>query len=176
MPVESAIAHLEALVLEDSLDSGILAAGGHLGLKHHAEGTIANDLALGVGDLLVLASQAILDLFTDDLYSGGGVSGTRQLGGEEGVSYHPCANSGTSPADSVTWWEGGGLMLEEEGIRFGQRVGRFGGVASDRRGEGRGGEGGRTGRVEKKRQNCQGQKVERDEGGRKRGEAGERGQ
>jgi hypothetical protein len=31
------------------------------------------------------------------------------------------------------------MMLKKEGIRFGQKIGRFGGVASDRRGEGRGG-------------------------------------
>lgn len=41
-------------------------------------------------------------------------------------------------------------MLKEEGIRFGQKVGKFGGVASDRRGEGRGG-GGRNERGEMRR-------------------------
>lgn len=62
--------YLEPLVLQDSLDGSVLAAGGHLGLKHDTEGSIADDLALGVGDLLVLAGQAILDLFADDLCAG----------------------------------------------------------------------------------------------------------
>jgi hypothetical protein len=56
--------------LQDSLDGSVLAAGGHLGLKHDTEGSIAHDLALGIGDLLVLARQAILDLFADDLCAG----------------------------------------------------------------------------------------------------------
>lgn len=62
--------YLEPLVLQDSLDGSVLAAGGHLSLKHDTERSIADDLALGVGDLLVLACQAILDLFADDLCAG----------------------------------------------------------------------------------------------------------
>lgn len=62
--------YLEPLVLEDSLNGSILAAGGHLGLENHTKGSIAHDLALSVGDLFVLASKAILDLFTNNLCSG----------------------------------------------------------------------------------------------------------
>jgi hypothetical protein len=62
--------YLEPLVLQDSLDGSVLAAGGHLGLKHDTERSIADDLALGIRDLLVLACQAILDLFADDLCAG----------------------------------------------------------------------------------------------------------
>ena len=62
--------YLEALVLQDSLDGSVLAAGGHLGLKHDTKRSIADDLALSIRDLLVLACQAILDLFADDLCAG----------------------------------------------------------------------------------------------------------
>lgn len=61
-------AYLEPLILKDSLDGSILAAGSHLGLKHHTERSVANNLALCVGDLLGFARQAILNLFADDLY------------------------------------------------------------------------------------------------------------
>jgi hypothetical protein len=62
--------YLEPLVLQDSLDGSVLAAGGHLGLKHDTERSIADDLALGIRDLLVLPCQAILNLFADDLCAG----------------------------------------------------------------------------------------------------------
>lgn len=62
--------YLEPFVLQDSLDGSVLAAGGHLGLKHDTERSIAHDLALSIRDLLVLACQAILDLFADDLCAG----------------------------------------------------------------------------------------------------------
>lgn len=61
------IPYLESLVLEDSLDGRVFPAGRHLGLKDHTEGAIADDLTLGVGDLLGLAGQSILDLLADDL-------------------------------------------------------------------------------------------------------------
>lgn len=61
-------AHLEALVLEDALDGGVLAAGRELGLENDSERTIANNLALRVGQVLVLAGQAVLDLLPDDLW------------------------------------------------------------------------------------------------------------
>lgn len=67
---EEPASYLEPLILEDSLDGSILAAGGHLGLKHHTERSIAHNLALCVGDLLGFARQAILDLFADDLCVG----------------------------------------------------------------------------------------------------------
>lgn len=60
--------YLEPLILQDSLDGRVLAARGHLGLKHHAERPVAHDLALRVRDLLGLPCQAILDLFADDLW------------------------------------------------------------------------------------------------------------
>lgn len=53
--------------MEDSLDGSILAAGGHLRLEDDAKGSIADDLALCVGDFLGLTGQSILDLLADDL-------------------------------------------------------------------------------------------------------------
>lgn len=65
--IENSI-YLEPLILEDSLDGSIFPARSHLGLKHHTEGAIAHNLALGVGDLLRFAGQSILDLLPDDLW------------------------------------------------------------------------------------------------------------
>ena len=59
--------YLESLILKNSLDGSILAAGSHLGLEYHTEGAIANNLALRVSNLLGLTGQSILDLFADDL-------------------------------------------------------------------------------------------------------------
>lgn len=66
---EADLIYLEPLILEDSLDGSIFPARSHLGLKHDTEGAIAHDLALGVGDLLGFASQSILDLLPDDLWT-----------------------------------------------------------------------------------------------------------
>jgi hypothetical protein len=62
--------YLEALILEDSLDGSILAAGSHLGLEHDPEGAIANNLTLCVGDLFGFTGQSILDFLLDDLCGG----------------------------------------------------------------------------------------------------------
>lgn len=59
--------YLEALVLQDTLDGRIFTAGRELGLKDHAKGAVADNLALRVLHLFGLASQAILHLFANDL-------------------------------------------------------------------------------------------------------------
>lgn len=91
--------YLEPLILENSLDGGIFTTGSHLGLKDHAEGAIADNLTLGVGDLLGLAGQSILDLLTDDLLRASqfGIWRFSLI-----ITHHPCANSETTRADSVT--------------------------------------------------------------------------
>ena len=66
--------YLESLVLQDSLDGGVLPTGGHLGLEDHTERAIAYNLALGVGNFLGLAGQAVVDLFVDNLCGEGRVS------------------------------------------------------------------------------------------------------
>lgn len=63
-PIESS--YLEALVLENALDGGILSAGRELGLEDDTERAIAHDLALGVLHLFRLTGQSILDLFAND--------------------------------------------------------------------------------------------------------------
>jgi hypothetical protein len=63
--------YLEALILEDSLDGSIFAAGSHLGLEHDTEGAIADNLTLCVGDLFGFTGQSILDLLLDDLCEDG---------------------------------------------------------------------------------------------------------
>jgi hypothetical protein len=63
-------AYLEALVLQHALDGRILAAGRQLGLEDDAKGAVADNLALRVGKVLVLASLAVLDLFADDFWAG----------------------------------------------------------------------------------------------------------
>lgn len=60
--------YFKPLVLQHSLDGSIFAAWGHFRLKHDTERAISHDLALGVLHFLGFASQAILDLFTNDLY------------------------------------------------------------------------------------------------------------
>lgn len=60
--------NLEALVLQNPLDGCIFVRGGQLGLENHAKRSIAYNLALGVLDFASLASDAILDLFTDNFY------------------------------------------------------------------------------------------------------------
>lgn len=92
--------YLEPLILEDSLDGSIFPARSHLSLKHNTEGAIAHDLALSVGDLLGFAGHSILDLLANDLWRKQSV-----LSGIEHrrITYHPCAKSGTTRVDSVTW-------------------------------------------------------------------------
>ena len=60
-------ANLEAFVLEDLLDSNILFVLGHVeetGSKYDAKGAIANDLAVCIRDLLLVAG---LSVRSDDL-------------------------------------------------------------------------------------------------------------
>lgn len=107
---DGSASHLETLVLEDSLDGSVLAAGGHLGLKHHTERSIAHDLALGVRDLLGFARQAILDLFADDLCAAGEqdkLVGNTAIDGRKGF-LPPMRKLGKSPGrlcDMVGWGE-----------------------------------------------------------------------
>ena len=61
------VGDLETLVLKHTLDSSIFAAGGQLGLEDNTEGTVADNLALGVLHLFCLSGQAILDLFANYL-------------------------------------------------------------------------------------------------------------
>lgn len=61
-------AHLESFVLKDTLDGGIFVGGGQLGLEDDTEGTVADNLALGVLQILRLASFAVLDLLPDDFW------------------------------------------------------------------------------------------------------------
>jgi hypothetical protein len=58
--------NLEALVLENPLDGGIFATGGHLCLEHNTEGAISDYLALSVLHLLGLPRESILDFFSYD--------------------------------------------------------------------------------------------------------------
>lgn len=68
-------AHLETLVLENTLDGGIFVGRGELGLKDDTEGTISYDLALCVLQLLRLAGDAILHLLLDNFCEIESVSG-----------------------------------------------------------------------------------------------------
>jgi hypothetical protein len=70
-------AHLEALVLQHALNGRIFAAGRQLGLEDDAKGAVADNLALRVGEVLVFARLAVLDLFADDFWDvvSGGVLG-----------------------------------------------------------------------------------------------------
>jgi hypothetical protein len=61
--------NLETLVLQDSLDRGILPIWGKLGLKDHPKRAISDNLALRVLHFLGFASEAILDFLTNDLFS-----------------------------------------------------------------------------------------------------------
>jgi hypothetical protein len=57
---------LEALILQHPFDGGVFSAGGQLGLEDDAEGAVAHNLALCVGQVLVFSGLAVLDLFADD--------------------------------------------------------------------------------------------------------------
>ena len=61
--------YLEALILKDTLDCCIFPIWRELGLENNAEGSVADDFALGVLHFFSLASKAILNLFTNHLYS-----------------------------------------------------------------------------------------------------------
>lgn len=82
--------HLEALVLEHALDGGILTTGRQLGLEDYTKGAVADNLALRVCEVLVVARQAILDLFVDN-FCRGLVSRTAidRGGGTRATAYHP---------------------------------------------------------------------------------------
>jgi hypothetical protein len=58
--------HLEALVLENPLDGRIFTTRRQLRLEDDTKGAVADNLALRVGEVLVVAGQAVLDLFADN--------------------------------------------------------------------------------------------------------------
>ena len=57
---------LEALVLQDTLDGGVLARRREFCLEHDAKRAIANDLTVSVLQFPRLARDAVLHLFADD--------------------------------------------------------------------------------------------------------------
>lgn len=60
-------AYLESLVLQHTLDGGVLAVGRNLGLEDHAEGAVPYNLTLGILHLAGLSRNTILDLFAYNL-------------------------------------------------------------------------------------------------------------
>jgi hypothetical protein len=82
---------LEALVLQHALDGGVLATRGQLRLEDDSERAVADDFALGVGEVSGLSGDAILDLFPNDLF--GSVSGATFGAGRERTA-HPQAVEG----------------------------------------------------------------------------------
>jgi hypothetical protein len=56
--------------LQHALDGSILSTGRELGLEHDTERAVADDLALRVCQVLVLAGFAVLDLLADDFCRG----------------------------------------------------------------------------------------------------------
>jgi hypothetical protein len=58
--------YLEALVLQDALDGGVLTGGRELGLEDDAKRAVADDFALRILHLFGLSGQAVLHLFADD--------------------------------------------------------------------------------------------------------------
>lgn len=63
---DGAQTHLEALVLQDTLDGRIFTTRRQLGLEDDTERAVADNLALRVCEVLVVAGQAVLDLFADN--------------------------------------------------------------------------------------------------------------
>ncbi|KAH8632673.1 Pkinase-domain-containing protein [Alternaria alternata] len=58
--------HLEALILQHTLDGRIFTTGRQLRLEDYAERAVADNLALRVCEVFVVAGQAVLDLFADN--------------------------------------------------------------------------------------------------------------
>lgn len=103
-------AHLEALVLKDTLDGSVLAAGRQLGLEDDTERTIAYDLALCIRQVFVVAGQAVLNFLADDLCwecfvsrSCGGGGGQRREGGEQEENLPPILRD--EKADGRLVWD-----------------------------------------------------------------------
>ena len=63
-------AYLESLVLQHSLDGCILSAWRELGLEDNAKRAVADDLALRVCKVLVLAGFTVLDFLANDFCNG----------------------------------------------------------------------------------------------------------
>lgn len=58
---------LESLVLKNALDGSVLPGWGELRLEDNAEGTVADNLALGILQIPGLTSDTVLHLFANDL-------------------------------------------------------------------------------------------------------------
>ena len=58
--------HLEALVLQDTLDGRIFTTGRQLRLEDYAERAVADNLALRILQVSYLACDPIVHLFPDD--------------------------------------------------------------------------------------------------------------
>jgi hypothetical protein len=58
--------YLEAFVLQDTLDGRIFTTRRQLRLEDDTERAVADNLALRVCEVFVVAGQAVLDLFTDN--------------------------------------------------------------------------------------------------------------
>jgi hypothetical protein len=84
--------HLEALVLQDTLDGGIFTTRRQLRLEDYAKRAVADNLALRVCEVFVVASQAVLNLFADNFWAGVSMISIRRRRegkGREGGTHHP---------------------------------------------------------------------------------------
>lgn len=80
--------HLEALVLQHTLDGGIFTTGRQLGLEDYTEGAVADNFALRVCEVFVVARQAVLDLFADYFWRGVSIGAIRQRGTGSRLTTH----------------------------------------------------------------------------------------
>jgi hypothetical protein len=64
-----AIAHLESLVLQDTLDGGVFPAWRKLCVEDNTKRAVSDNLALRVCEVSSFAGETILDSFADDFYS-----------------------------------------------------------------------------------------------------------
>ena len=88
--------HLEAFVLQDSLDSCIFSIRSKFRLKDHPEGTVPYDLALCILHLSCFSRKTVLNSFAHDFCAM--VSLCRGIEKQAYSSHPPYANSKTPPA------------------------------------------------------------------------------
>jgi hypothetical protein len=81
--------YLETLVLQDSFDGSVLAAGRQLGLEDDAKRAVADDLALRIGNVSGLASDSVLDSLPYDFCSAWVSSGRGRDWRAGRATYHP---------------------------------------------------------------------------------------
>lgn len=60
------LVYLESLILKHTLDGSVFAGRRKLGLKDDAEGTVADNFALGILHFLGFTSETILDFFANN--------------------------------------------------------------------------------------------------------------